>query len=448
MTLADPTPNYTKSQAIKDAVKSTWALMLGMGLLMVGHGLQSSLLGIRAGLEGFSVTATGITMAFYFLGFMIGSVWSVSAVRQVGHIRTFAALTSLASIAILLHSMYIDPIIWSVMRFLTGVCFAGLFVVAESWLNDRSDNTIRGEVMSLYMLSTFIGLSLGQVVINMADPGDFDLFIIVSVVISVAVVPMLLNTGPAPDVPGVINVKLSRLYQVSPTGVTTMLFAGFVNAAILGMAAVYATEIGFSVAEVSLFMLMLLAGGIIFQVPIGKLSDIYNRRFVLIITTFVAAGLAYLCIVFQASDRWLFMGVLFVFGGVMSTLYPLGIAYTNDHLEQTELVGASSGLVMFYAAGSILGPIAAGYAMDFAGPNAYFGVMVIALVVSGCFGAVRMIINPEYPDEEAIGEFMPVPMQVTTGTLTEVEEYYSEGVEANAEAPPTTPDPASDHRTP
>lgn len=424
---------FTKSQAIKAAITSTWALILGMALLMVGNGLQASLLGIRAGMEGFSVTVTGITMACFFLGFMLGSVWSVHAVREVGHIRTFAALTSIASISILVQSLFIDPFVWGLMRFITGVCFAGLYVVAESWLNDQSDNSIRGEVMAIYMFASYIGLSLGQVVINIADPGDFDLFILISIVISLAVVPMLLKRGPAPSVPAVVDVKLSRLFNVSPTGVATIVCSGVVNGSILGMAAVYAAQIGFSVAEISLFMLLILAGGIVFQVPIGKLSDIYNRRNVLILTMFAAAGLGYLCILLQTADRWIFLSLIGVFGGVVSTLYPLGIAYTNDYLEQTELVGASSGLVMYFAVGSVLGPMLAGYAMDVIGPSGYFWIMITGLLACGSFGVVRLFVSPQYPVDDALGEFVAIPMQVTTGTLTEVEEYYSEVVEASQE---------------
>ena len=220
-------------------VASAWALFLGMGLLMLGNGLQASLLGIRAGAEGFGTGATGLVMTCYYLGFLAGSILTPKVVKNVGHVRVFSALASLASVAALVHSVFLDPFTWGAMRFVTGFAYAGLYVVAESWLNDRATNETRGSLLSVYMVVLFGGLAGGQLLLNVADPGGFLLFVLASVLVSLALVPISLTAGPAPEFDAPTPVGLLELYRVSPLGVAGAMGTGLAHGVLFGMGAVY-----------------------------------------------------------------------------------------------------------------------------------------------------------------------------------------------------------------
>jgi MFS family permease len=312
------------------AVRSCWALLLGIALMMLGNGLQGSLLGIRASLEGFPTTATGILMSGYFAGFLVGSVLAPKLVARVGHVRAFAALASLASSAILIHLVWIDPAIWTVIRLVTGFCYAGLYVVAESWLNDQATNQTRGQLLSIYMVVVLGAAAAGQGLLNLADPAAADLFILVSTLISLSLIPMLLSTGRAPPFDAPRPVGIRQLYQVSPTGVVGYFGAMMASGAYFGMGAVYGHEIGLSVRDISVFVSLILLGGMFLRWPLGRLSDAWDRRQVLTGVIFAAALFALLAsMTAERSLPGLFV-LTAPFGGTTLPLYSLCIAYTND----------------------------------------------------------------------------------------------------------------------
>jgi MFS family permease len=271
------------------AVRSCWALLLGIALMMLGNGLQGSLLGIRASLEGFPTTATGILMSGYFAGFLVGSVLTPKMVARVGHVRVFAALASLASSAILIHVVWINPVSWTVIRLVSGFCYAGLYVVCESWLNDQATNQTRGQLLSIYMVVMLGGAAAGQGLLNVADPAGPNLFILVSVLVSLSLIPMLLSTGRTPPFEAPRPVGIRQLYLVSPTGVVGYFGAMMASGAYFGMGAVYARELGLSVRDISLFVSLIMLGGMFLQWPLGRLSDTWDRRQVLTGVTFAAA---------------------------------------------------------------------------------------------------------------------------------------------------------------
>jgi MFS family permease len=357
---------------------------------MLGNGLQGSLLGVRAGGAGFSDTATGIVMAGYFAGFLAGSLIAPVAVRGVGHIRVFAALAAIASIAILVHGLFVTPVVWTGMRLITGFAYAGLYVVAESWLNDRSSNADRGGLLAIYMIVGYLGMGGGQVLLNAAPTDDIDLFILVSVLVSVAVVPLLLSAGTdAPSARAPRALGLVELYQQSPLGVTGTLVSGFAKGAVFGMGAVYARAIGLPVPEVALFMGTLIVGGAIFQWPLGKLSDRFDRRLVIcgvaLATAAAAAGTHA-----AAAELWTLIALASVFGGLMLALYPLCLAYINDHVAPDQMVAASRGAVLCTGAGAVMGPLLVGPLMDVIGPVAFFGILALVHGAMGGFGLWRM----------------------------------------------------------
>ena len=274
---------------MRTALAATWTLLLGMALLMLGAGLQGTLVGLRASLEGFPTLLAGVMLAAYYLGYMAGSVMTPRLVNTVGHVRVFAALTSLASVLILLQGVFVAPLPWTLVRILFGFCFAGIYVVAESWLNGRVDNEHRGLLLSIYMLVCYGGLGLGQLLLNVADPRSTLLFILVSILISIAMVPMALTASSAPEITVPVRVSARALFRRSPLGVAGVAIAGAVSGCLFSLGAIYADGEGFSTFEVSLFMAVAILAGCVTQLPIGRISDRMDRRKVVIAICVLAA---------------------------------------------------------------------------------------------------------------------------------------------------------------
>jgi MFS family permease len=252
-------------------LSKSWPLFFGLALIMVGNGLQGTLLGIRASIEGFDTKTIGLIMSLYYLGFLGGSYYVPKLVGKVGHIRVFTALASLASTTVLLHGLYPDPWLWALIRAFTGFAYAGLYIVVESWLNDISTNKNRGRVMSLYLLITNAGLVLGQFLLNVASPEVIDLFIMTSILVSIALLPISLSSRPAPIFEEPHPVSLKSLYKISPLGLIGCLGIGITNGTMFSMGAVYATDIGLSLPQISVFMAAYILGGVFFQITVGKL---------------------------------------------------------------------------------------------------------------------------------------------------------------------------------
>ncbi len=375
---------------MRSVVASSWALFLGFAILMLGDGLQGTLLAVRASLEAFPTAATGAIMSTFYVGFLGGSLTAPRIVERVGHIRTFAALASLASAAILIHSLFVTPLTWAALRLFSGFCFAGLYVVTESWLNDRATNQTRGQLLSIYMLITYLGVGAGQLLLNLADPREHALFILTSVLISVAVVPLLLSARPAPSFETVSRVSLRQLYRISPLGVVGAAGTGMATAAFFGMGPVYAQSIGLSVARISLFMSAAIAGCLLLQWPIGHHSDRLDRRGVLTVVTALAAAAAVLAIpAARESSLWLLVLVA-VFGGLSLPMYALCIAHANDFLEPEQMVAASGALVLASGVGAILGPVSASAVMTWFGADGFFWCLAVIHALLGLFAIYRM----------------------------------------------------------
>ncbi len=368
-------------------IRDSWALFVGIAFIMLGNGLQSSLLGLRASMESFPTLIIGFVMSGYFVGVLVGSMLAPKLVQRVGHIRVFGAMSSLASISILAHGLFVDPIFWTLMRFITGVCYAGVYVISESWLNDRSDNQTRGKMLSLYMLIISLAMGGGQFLLNLADPGNIDLFILVSVVISLGLIPMLLTARPAPAFEMSSKMSLRALFLISPLAVIGNGLTGVAQGTLFGLGAVYARQIGFSIAEISVFMATFTLGGLIFQWPIGLLSDRLDRRRVLLCVAAIATVVALLTPLFPFHGLPFLASVLLL-GGMTIPMYSLCVAYANDRLEPSEMVAASGSLVMVSGIGLSIGPILIAYFMSTAGPNSFFygiGISFALLLLVGLY---------------------------------------------------------------
>jgi len=263
---------------------------------MLGDGLQGTLLAVRADQEGFSATITGLVMSSFYVGFLLGSIMTPKITTRVGHIRVFAALAALASAAILVHAIFVHVPVWIALRFISGFCFAGLYIVAESWLNDRATNESRGKLLSLYMVVSYLGVGAGQLLLNLADPAEYLLFILTSVLISIAVVPLLLSAGSPPAFRESVNVSLRELFRLSPLGIVSMFAVGLVTATFFALGPVFGQRIGLDVEHISYFMAAAVVGTIVLQGPVGALSDRFDRRIILTIVTLLAALSAAICV--------------------------------------------------------------------------------------------------------------------------------------------------------
>jgi MFS family permease len=352
-------------------LSASWAILLGIGFLMLANGLQGTLLGVRAGVEGFSTFTTGIMMSGYFIGIFIGSFLAPYLVKRVGHIRVFSALASLASISILLHGVYIDPIGWTLMRIVTGICFAGIYVVTESWLNDRASNETRGKVLSVYMVLTTAGMGSGQFLLNLAEPSAIDLFILTSVIISFGLIPMLLTAKPAPTFGSSQTMSLIDLYKASPLAVIGNGLTGMAHGTIFGMGAIYASTVLGDVKSISIFMACFLIGGLITQWPIGYISDRVSRRLVMSVISAVAIAACIAAVMLPKGSELFFASILLL-GGAAMPMYSICIAYANDRLEPHQIVGASGSLVMVSGIGLSTGPIIIAFFMDFYDMSFFF----------------------------------------------------------------------------
>lgn len=406
------------------AIAAVWALLLGIGFMMLGNGLQGTLLGVRATLEGFPTAVTGLVMTGYYVGFLAGSWLAPKILERVGHIRVFAALASIASSSILVHAILIDPWTWGAMRLATGFAYAGLYVVAESWLNDRATNETRGQILSIYMIVTLGGMALGQLLLNVGDPGDFQLFILISVLISVALVPIALTATRAPDFEAPTPVGLMELYRISPLGIFGSFGMGIAAGTLFGMGAVYAGLSGMNTAQTSLFMGAIITGGMVMQWPVGWLSDIFDRRRVIAAVAFSAAGLAAIG-AYAELPIWGELLVAFAFGGASLPMYSLCGAHTNDYLKPDQMVGASSGLILINGLGAALGPGAVSGAMELSGPEGFFWWLAAIFVVIGAFALYRMARRRAVPLADQ-GSFVAMPPRGSMISAVLASEEYEE----------------------
>lgn len=387
-------------------VSNCWALFLGLALIMLGNGLQGSLLGLRASYEGFGISVTGLVMSGYFIGLIMGSAVVPTVVARVGHIRTFGALASLASTSILVHVVFLDPWVWWGMRVATGFAYAGLYIVTESWINDMADNRTRGQLLSFYMLIALGGMAGGQFMLNIADPLGFTLFILISVLVSIAVIPILISVSRAPAYETTESVGIRQLFQVSPLGVFGIFASGIAMGSIFGVGTVFAATIGLDVKQVSFFMAAMIVGGAIIQYPLGWLSDRIGRRKIIITSCFLGAAMFFGASTVPLSGWDLFI-VVGVAGGLAMPLYSLCIAHTNDYLSPGQMVAASGTLVLVNGVGAAAGSPASAFLMDLVGPNGFYYANGAALTLICVFALWRSTQRDALSAEDQ-GDFVPM----------------------------------------
>lgn len=402
---------------------SSWPLFFGLALIMVGNGLQGTLLGVRATMEEFDTTAIGLIMSLYYFGFLAGSYYVPKLVSKVGHIRVFTALASLASATVLLHGLYPEPWLWAIVRAFTGFAYAGLYIVVESWFNNMSTNKTRGKIFGLYQIVGFGGMAIGQYFLNFADPGDIHLFIITSILVSIALLPISLSSRPAPEFDEPDHLSLKRLYVISPLGLVGAFAVGIGTAAIFGIGAVYATEMGMTLPQISTFMAIFIVGGVFFQMPIAWLSDRYDRRFVIIGIAFLTCIVSVLCFLVSQSP-YLLNAAFFFLGGLSLSIYGLSMAHINDHLTPRQYVAASSSAILVNGVGAAAGPLVITIFMSLFGTASFFPLIGAVFAGLCIYGLYRTRKRDAVPLDEQ-GDHMQMPLRPTPISMTITEEGHA-----------------------
>ncbi len=383
-------------------------LIVGVAMLLAGSGLQFSLLGLRAGIEDFSILATGAFMSAYYAGYLLGSKYCVTLIYRVGHIRTFAALAALASAMPLLHGLFVDPYLWIPLRAVSGLCFAGLLTVMESWINGRANNLNRGTWLAVYMIVSLMSLAAAQQLLQLASPTQPGLFVLSALLASIAVVPVALTQSTPPSVPKEGTLPLRLLFKISPLGLTASFAAGLATGPFWSLAALMAHEIGFSISMVAHLMTTTILGGMALQWPIGRLSDRFDRRKIIVAVSLSVAGVSALIAALAQEANLLLFPLSFAFGGCAFSLYSLSVAHTNDFMKENDLIAASGGLLFAYGLGAFVGPFIASEVIALAGPRGLFvhiGAVAIGLAI---FGLARVFARPPVPNE-AQEKFVAVP---------------------------------------
>lgn len=405
-------------------LKSAWALLLGMGLLMIGNGMQGTLLGIRGEIESFSTLEMSVIVSAYFVGFLGGSRMAPGMIRRVGHVRVFAALASLISAVMILYPTLVDPIVWTLGRVLIGFCFSAVYVTAESWLNNAATNETRGQALSLYMIVQTTGIVVAQALLLTADPSGYVLFVIPSILVSIAITPILLSISPTPAFDTTKPMSLKELFGFSPLGCVGMFLLGGVFSAQFGMSAVYGTQAELTVPQISTFVSVFFVGAIITQYPIGWVSDRMDRRRLIVLVCCVGTLGAALGAVFGEVFLLLLVAA-FLMGGASNPLYSLLIAHTNDFLDHEDMAAASGGLVFINGLGAIAGPLITGWAMDVVGPPGFWifsGTLIAILAVYGLYRATQ---RPSIPVEDT-GSFVTMSPAVTPVAVELAQEIVSD----------------------
>lgn len=433
------------------------ALLLSVAFMLMGNGLQSTLLPMRAQLEAYSSVEIGVLGSAYFVGFALGCWRGAILIRRAGHIRTFAAVVAIASTSALVHALVVEPVIWWAIRLLSGACIAILFMVIESWLNEKSTNETRGLVFSVYTAINLTVISIGQLMIAFGNPEGFPLFLMASILISWAAVPVALTKSESPAPPEQVGIRIGYLLRLSPVGFIGSFVVGVTNGAFWALAPVVAQGGTSNTALAAIFIAVAVIGGAVGQYPLGKISDRMDRRRLIVVVAGLAALAGLGLGIFGASGQTLLMVIGFIFGVFAFPLYSLCVAHANDFVEGKSFVEAASGLLLTYAAGAVVGPIMASIVISQAGTGGlFFFTAAIHLIFAG-FVVLRIRRRDPAPEAER-GDFveaanagmtiLPVDTGLSVHGDTEVPgtsetgEEVSEGSESEvdeADAPQSTP---------
>lgn len=413
-------------------LSGVWVLLIGVVFIMLGNGMHFTLIGLRGGIEGFSAAELAIVTSGYFVGFLSGANLTPRLIRRVGHVRVFAALGSFMSAGLIAFPLLAEPWAWTVLRILVGFCMSGIYVTAESWLNDAATNETRGKILSAYMIAQTLGIIGAQGLLTLGDAGSAVLFIGASIMVSISFGPILLSISPVPAAEVTRPMPLRELFRGSPLGTVGIFMLGTVYATQSGMGAVFGTQIGMTADQIALFVAMLFGGALVLQYPVGWLSDRIDRRKLICCAAAFGAVFCAMGWVFGTS-LWPLMAAAFLTGGVTTPLYALFLAYTNDSLSAEDMPAASGGLVLTFGVGAILGPLVTGWAMQQLGPFAFWLVLAATFSVIALYSLYRMTQRAVVPVDET-ESYLGVLPTASTVAVEAAGAWAAEQAEAEREA--------------
>ncbi len=402
---------FTGSE-IHKTLALVWPLLLGMFLIMVGNGLQGTLLSLRAKAEGFPVSIIGMMMSLYYCGYVAGWYYVPRMISTVGHIRVFAAFASLASTTILLQGMFVDPFTWSWVRILSGISFVGLFIVSESWLNNISSNRLRGQILSAYFFVINGGFFAGQFLLNLAPIEDISLFVLISVIISLSLMPITLANKPSPGYEEPEHLPFKKVFKIAPLSVMCMILTGFAGAAIIAMGPIYAQDLGYPAKKIAWFIALYCLGCGSFPLITGKLSDNWDRRKMIVILSIFG--------VITSAAAYFFSYYLllhaFLIGGAVSSVHSIAVAMMHDRLKSSQITSATASLILINALSACFAPVALGLIFDTIGQDAFFPLITVLFVFVALYGSYRNVTGPDI-DVEQQSSFSPLPTRAISGVV-------------------------------
>ena len=389
---------------------TAWSLFLGIALLQAGVGLQRPLLGLRAEAAGFGALTASLVMTAYYAGFILGTRYTGKLLSEVGHIRTFAGLASTASSIVLFQGLWVNPVAWGVCRLVFGFCVAALYVVAESWLNDVATNENRGRLLSSYMVLAVGATMVGQYSVGLSSTAGFTLFAVASVLVSMSLVPIALSRRSS--VPTSIPEPLTfrALYSIVPTGLVVCCFTGMTIGSLVGIGPIYGAYQGWSALQIANFVGAPLVGSLMFQIPLGRLSDRVPRRGVM---TVASAGAASLCFVltFLNGTDGLSLVCLVLMGGLAYPTYSMSVAYTNDWVNAEQRIAAAALLVRVHGIGSLIGPLVTGLILTRSVKGFFYFPFCVFLVLT--LYLLYRIYAHDAPTVDEQTEFQPFPLRAS-----------------------------------
>ncbi|MGM0524586.1 MAG: MFS transporter [Pseudomonadota bacterium] len=407
---------------LKKQLRGISSLLTSISLIGVCVGMTSTLLSLRATIEDFGTLVTGFIMSAYFIGYLFGSTRAPKDIRRVGYIRSFGGLAALAAFSVLIQAIWVDPVVWFVMRFVTGFAISGIFVIAESWLNTMADNRSRGTLLSIYLVIIYTGLIGGQLILGVADPAGFVGFAIVALLINLALIPILISVTAEPTTHENKKVPIKMLFQTVPLGVVTSFVMQACYAMFYGIGPMYASYIGLSIVQVTFFMSAFIVGGLISQAPFGLLSDRIDRRFVIAICASGGALSAVVLAQLGAGNAMLIYIAVAILGAFILPLYSLGMAHTNDYLEKDQMVGATGAIIKIGGAGSIIGAPAVAALMQFGAISFFFLLMGGLTALVALYSLYRITRRAKAEDQLHSSFAVLAPSQTSDELLTSMAE--------------------------
>jgi MFS family permease len=412
-------------------LRSLWPLFLGILFISLGNGLQGTLSSWRADYEGFSVITTGLVMSGYFIGAFASSLLSPNQIKRTGQIRTYAAYASIASTAILIQLLFIEPPVWFVARFLSGFCVAGIMIIVEGWLNSISSNENRGQLFSIHMMVVWGGLAMGQGLFVVDSPAGVNLFLLASILLSISLIPILLTEIKTPEEKIELQESLGfkALWKASPSGVATIGISGLASAGFFGVGTIYAIKSGLSIPETALFMTLFLGFGALSQWPLGWISDRIDRRKVILLCCSIVVGICVLLALFDFS-KTIFLTLNGLIGASTLPLYSLGVAHTNDRLKPSQMVSASGTIVFVFSVFAALGPFTMSYFLKLFDSFGFLLYLSLVHLVIAVIVFVMMFINEDV-DESDQSDFQVMAQRPS---LVAMEVIAEEAIESQAES--------------